>query len=265
MSRQAGKYGRLPMDRSRPRLTLEKYLDPRTPLSRAGLPAVPLTDDVDRASEVASWPMYLNDTLGDCTIAAIGHMYGAWTAYAGAGEALFADSEIQAVYSRVGGYDPSDPSTDNGCVMADVLADQKANGITDTAGKLHKVLGYAAFGNPADATLLGQVLDVFGSVYVGINVQQPMETEFAAGQPWDWTPGSQIVGGHAICLQQRYGNAGVPYEYVTWGALEKATASFQANAAEEAWAVVTADWVQVNGTTVEGLDVSQLLADMADV
>jgi hypothetical protein len=57
----------------------------------------------------------------------------------------------------------------------------------------------------------------------------------------------------------------VPYEYVTWGALEKATANFQANAATEAWAVVTADWVRANGTTVEGLDIQQLLADMADV
>lgn len=263
--RQAGKYGRLPMDRSAPRLTLERYLDPRTALSRAGLPAVPLTADVDRASEVPSWPVYLNDQLGDCTIAAIGHMYGAWSQYGSGSEALFDDATIQEVYSRVGGYDPDDPSTDQGCVMSQVLADQKATGITDTAGKVHKVLGYAAFGNPADATLLGQVLDVFGSVYVGINVQQSMESEFAAGQAWDWTPGDQIVGGHAICLQQRYGDADVPYEYVTWGALEKATANFQANAAEEAWAVVTADWVRANGTTVEGLDLQQLLSDMRDI
>lgn len=260
--RQAGKYGRLPMDRGAPRLTLERYLDPRNVLHRGGLPVVPLTEDVDRASEVASWPMYLNDQLGDCTIAGIGHCYGAWSQYGSGTEALFADSEIQAVYSRVGGYDPNDPSTDQGCVMSQVLADQVSNGITDTSGKLHKVAGYAAFGNPADAELLGQVLDVFGSVYVGINVQQSMEQEFADGQPWDWTPGDQIVGGHAICLQRRLGDAGVPYEYVTWGALEKATAGFQANAVEEAWAVVTEDWVRANGTTVEGLDLQQLLSDM---
>ena len=76
---------------------------------------------------------------------------------------LFADEEIIRVYSAVGGYVPGDPGTDQGCVMADVLAYLKRHGMTDTNGKVHKVLGYAALGNPADETLLGQVLDVFGS------------------------------------------------------------------------------------------------------
>jgi hypothetical protein len=265
MPRQAGKYGRLHPDPARPRLTLEKYLDPRTALSRHGLPPVPLTTDVDRASAVQSWPMYLNDQLGDCTIAAIGHMYGAWTQYASSTEALFTDDEIQAVYSRVGGYVPGDPGTDNGCVMQDVLADQQSSGITDQAGNLHQVAGFAAFGNPADEELLGQVLDVFGTVYVGINVQQVIEQEFADQQPWTWDPTAQVIGGHAICLQRRLGSGDAPLEYVTWGALQPATANFQANAAEEAWAVVTHDWLQANGTTVEGLDLQQLLADMGSV
>src|SRR5690348_342480 len=129
--RQAGKYGRLHPDPARPRLTLEKYLDPRSALSRSGLPPVPRSQDVDRASQVQDWPMYLNDQLGDCTIAAMGHMYGAWTQYASGREALFSDDQIQSVYSRVGGYVPGDPSTDNGCVMQDVLADQQSNGMPD--------------------------------------------------------------------------------------------------------------------------------------
>jgi hypothetical protein len=264
MSRQAGKYGRRPMDRSRPRLTLERYLDPRRRLTPAGLPAVPLTQDVDRASEVGSWPMYLNDQLGDCTIAGVAHMYGAWTQYAGAGagEALFADQQVQTVYSRVGGYVPGDESTDNGCVMQDVLDDQKRRGMIDNAGRTHKIAAYAAFGNVADEELLGQVLDVFGSVYVGINCQASILTEFSQGQPWTWTPGEAVEGGHAICLQRRRGSGDAPLEYVTWGALQPATADFQANAAEEAWAVVTADWLNANGTSVEGLDLQQLLSDM---
>ena len=265
MPRQAGKYGRLHPDPARPRLTLERYLDPRAALSRRGLPPVPLTVDIDRASAVQSWPVYLNDQLGDCTIAAIGHMYGAWTTYAGSAEALFSDTAIQEAYSRVGGYVPGDSSTDQGCVMQDVLADQQANGLDDVSGKVHQVAGYAAFGNPADEVLLGQVLDVFGTVYVGINVQQRQEDEFASQRPWTWQRGGQVIGGHAVCLQRRLGSGSAPLEYVTWGALQPATVSFQAHAAEEAWAVVTRDWLQANGTTVEGLDLQQLLADMADV
>jgi hypothetical protein len=259
---QPGKYGRKSPDPARKRLTLEKYLDPRRKLAQGGLPPVAASADVDRASAVPSWPVYLNDQLGDCTIAGIGHMYGAWTWYASGTEGLFADSQIQAVYSRVGGYVPGDASTDNGCVMQDVLADQVTTGMTDAAGKTHKILAYAGLGNPADEDLLAQVLDVFGSVYVGINVQQQMETEFADGQPWTWQQGAQPVGGHAICLQRRRGGADAPLEYVTWGALQPATAEFQAYAAEEAWAVVTADWVEANGATIEGMDLQQLLADM---
>lgn len=262
MPRPAGKYGRKRPDPARKRLTLEKYLDPRAKLSQGGLPPVPLTADVNWASAVPSWPMYLNDQLGDCTIAAMGHMYGAWTWYAAGAEGLFADPQVQAVYSRVGGYVPGDESTDNGCVMQDVLADQVSDGMTDQNGVTHKVAAYAAFGNPADEDLLGQVLDVFGSVYVGINVQQQMEDEFSDGQPWTWQKGGQEIGGHAICLQRRMGSGRAPLEYVTWGALQPATTGFQAGAAEEAWAVVTADWLEANGTTVGGMDLQQLLADM---
>jgi hypothetical protein len=261
--RRRGLYGRRPFDPERPRLTLERYLDPRRKLTRAGLPPVPAAQDVDRASEVTDWPMYLNDQLGDCTIAGEGHFFGAMTRYASGTEVLFADSEIQAVYSRVGGYVPGDESTDNGCVMADVLADAKENGITDTGGHTHKLVGYAALGNCADEELLSQVLEVFGTVYVGFNVQQANETEFDQGQPWTYTPGATYIGGHCVVMQRRLGGSPqAPYEYVTWGAVQPADQLFQAYQVEEAWAAISRDWVRKNGTTVEGMDVQQLLADM---
>lgn len=261
-----GKYGRISPDPERPKLTLEKYLDPRRDLTRAGLPPVAMTADVDRASKVASWPMYLNDQLGDCTIAGLAHMFGAWTTYNGQapGEALFGDDEIEQVYSRIGGYVPGDEDTDQGCMMSDVLADAKAAGITDVHGKTHKIAGYAAFGDPTNETLLGQVLEVFGSVYVGFNVQASIENEFAEGKPWTYTPGEEFVGGHCVVLQHRApeGSRTGILQYVTWGALQYATESWQAHTVEEAWAPVTQDWLTVNGASVEGLDLTQLLADM---
>ena len=270
--REPGKYGRLPFDPERPHLILEKYLDPRNPLSRAGLPPVPLSQDVDRASEVTDWPMYLNDQLGDCTIAGEGHLFGALSRYGLGTEALFSDATIQATYSRVGGYVPGEPDTDQGCMMIDVLADAKASGITDTAGHVHKVAAYARLGNPADELLLGQVLDVFGSVYVGIRCQDSIQTEFADNEPFTWTPGEPVDGGHCIVLQRRRPigassaarSAGV-LDYVTWGALASATTGFQAHAAEEAWAVVSQDWLKASGVSVSGMNLAQLLSDMADV
>jgi hypothetical protein len=150
--------------------------------------------------------------------------------------------------------------------MSDVLADARRNGITDTKGKVHKLLGFAALGNYADQELLAQVADVFGSVYVGFNVEQSNETQFDEGLAWTYTPGDTIVGGHCVVLQRRFGGKpAAPYEYVSWGALVSATQSFQANLVEEAWAAVSEDWVRACGTTVEGLDLKQLLADMAYV
>jgi len=265
--RVPGKYGRLSPDPGRPRLTLEKYLDPRTPLSAAGLPPVSWTADVDRSSQVQQIPMYLNNELGDCTIAGLAHLFGAVSVYGGRAEALFADAEIERTYSRVGGYVPGNPATDQGCACADVLEDARVNGMTDVNGNVHKVAGHAQLGNPADEELVAQCLDVFGSLYVGFNVQQSIEAEFSAGQVWTYTPGEPYVGGHCVVLQRRYpcGSMHGVLEYWTWGARQRADFGWQANTVEEAHVAITDDWIRANGTTVEGLDLVQLLADMAYV
>jgi hypothetical protein len=228
---------------------------------------VPLTANVDRASKVSSWPMYLNDLLGDCTIAEEAHAFGALSMYGSGTEAVFSDSVITSTYSRVGGYVMGDASTDNGCVMSSVLADARAVGMVDTSGKQHKLVAYAKMGNPADEVLLGQLLDVFGTVDVGFNVQASIETEFSNGGVWTYTPGEPFIGGHCVALQHR-ASAGSQHgilQYITWGATQWADFGWQANCVEEAWAVISIDWVQANGTTVEGLDIQQLLADMPDV
>jgi hypothetical protein len=68
------------------------------------------------------WTMMLNDSLGDCTIAAAAHMIEYWTAdtYGGTGHVVN-DKEILTAYSAVSGYDPSTGQNDNGAVELDVL------------------------------------------------------------------------------------------------------------------------------------------------
>jgi len=266
MPREAGKFGRLPFDPERRHLVLERYLDPRAKLAIAAMPAVAPGTDVDRASAVASWPVYLNNAIGDCTIAAAGHTFAAMCVYAGLPEPVFADATIQQVYSAISGYIPGDPATDSGCVMSDVLSYLKTSGMTDTAGKVHKVAGSARLGNPADLDLLGQVLDVTGTVYTGFNVQQHNVQQFSDHQPWTWQAGDQAVGGHCVDLQRRFAvTAAAPLEYVTWGALQPADLTFQAHLVEEAWFVASEDFIRVNGTSIEGMDLQQLLADAQDV
>lgn len=245
----AFKHGRLPRDTSRHALRLEDYV------AASGLPTAPL--EVDRASKVASWPVYGNDTIGDCTCAAAGHMIQAWTAYAGT-EVTLPQSDIITAYSAVSGYDPSTGANDNGAQLQDVCKYWQQTGVGG-----HKIAGYAALGDPTDLDLLRGVLSVFGAVYVGINCPESAQTQF--GQVWEWEPSSPIDGGHAICLQQTVTDETGIMHFVTWGALQKATTAFVEHYVEEAWAVVSQDWVRANGTTIEGLDLAQLLADMKDV
>src|ERR1700740_2903465 len=107
-------YGRKPPNYKHPRAWLEDYY------SVSELPAFsPL---VDYCSKVYTWPMYLNDQLGDCTCAGVCHCVNAWTKYVTGVEEVLPNSVPLAVYEAVGKYVPGDPSTDNGCVMSDILA-----------------------------------------------------------------------------------------------------------------------------------------------
>jgi len=257
-ARIPGKRGRLPRDITRFAPRLEHYVT--GPLRVAGLP--PASGVIDRCTNVGDWQMALNDQIGDCTIAGACHMFAAMSVYGGHPEPLFSDAEIVTAYSAVSGYVPGNPITDNGADMQSVLDYLKSTGMTDEAGQTHKVAGYAAFGDPADEVLLAQVLDVFGSVYVGVSLPASAEQEFASGQPWDYQPTSPEAGGHCIVLQKRaVGQAGV-LEYVTWGAVQRTTRGFQRHYAEEAYAVVTEDWLQANGDSVSGLNLQQLLSDL---
>src|SRR5271154_4652808 len=88
--------------------------------------------------KIGTYPMMLNDTLGDCTCADAGHRVMLWTAHGGE-MVTPADADILAAYEAVGGYVPGDPSTDNGCAMTDVFEYCESTGI---AG--HKINGWVA-------------------------------------------------------------------------------------------------------------------------
>src|SRR5580698_6904804 len=73
---RAVRLGKLPVEKDPRNLPLARYLD-----DEVALPQVPA--NVDWSRKVAAWPMYANDTLGDCTCAAVGHMEEAWSANVG--------------------------------------------------------------------------------------------------------------------------------------------------------------------------------------
>lgn len=267
-ARQHGKGGRIPRNPERPVPILEQYIVPRSDLAVASsLTRIPLSAEVDRSSKVPSWPMYANDSLGDCTCAAAGHMVTAWSAFGSGAAVSFTDTVIIGLYSKAGGYVPGDPSTDNGADMQTVLEVLRQDGIADTSGKVHKVAAYAMFGNSANEVLRGSVLETFGTVYDGFNCPESALTEFDNGQVWTYEPASPNDGGHAVCMQHRYpaGSEQGISEWVTWGALQRGTFGFIAQYFDESYCVVSQDYVDAAGVSPDGYDLEQLLADMASV
>jgi hypothetical protein len=76
---------------------------------------------VDYTHGITDWGMMLNDRLGCCTIAAVGHAVQTWTANALGRELTVPDSAILNYYQQWDGYNPAAPATDQGGVELDVL------------------------------------------------------------------------------------------------------------------------------------------------
>jgi hypothetical protein len=246
----------------------------KPPLSRVEAPRVAIDDYVDfgyRATlpkptagvnyTVPSWPMYLNDQLGDCTAAAKGHAVQAITRYGRNNEVTVSDNQVEKWYERDGGYVPGDPSTDNGAVIQTVLANWQAD-----PTEVCPITEYAELKDFYHIANVKEALYLFGTVYLGINCPQSAMDQFNYGQPWTYVPGSPIDGGHAIVLQE----VAVPgaldmMHVVTWGQLQKANIEFFHHYVEEAWVVLSPDWFSTSGVDVDGFDLAALQADFTQM
>lgn len=242
--------------------------DPRTlklAAYTAALPPPPPSCDL--TGKITSLGMMLNDTLGDCTCAAIGHMIQAWTAEAG-GQVILPDSAILSAYETFCGYDPANPATDQGGVELDCLNSWRQTGV---AG--HKISAYAALqrkpggliGKIAGSSWRHGVMNAvyyFGGAYIGValpNTAQDQPSWQLVSKTGDGEPGSW--GGHAIPIVA-YDAEGVTV--ITWGALLKASWDFIDAYCDEAYAALAPEIVGA-GRSPEGFDITQLEADLNSV
>lgn len=230
---------------ARPQLRLRDYLT-------GALPTPPPT--VDWLSGVQSWPMYLNDQIGDCTCAAMGHLIQEFTTAAQGATVTVADQDVLAAYEAAGGYNPADPSTDQGAYIQDALGYWLKNGI---AG--HTILAYASV-DVGNLTEVRQAIDLFGAVNVGLAFPGSAMDQFNAGRPWDVVVGAQVEGGHCVPVGA-YGTDG--FTCVTWGTPQAMSTRFWQTYVDEAWVVITADWVNAQGLDPQGLNLYQLGQDYA--
>src|SRR6266481_1900689 len=243
--------------------------DPRTLLLAAyvtpALPTPPASFDLT-AKVGPSWGMMDNDQIGDCTCAAAGHLIMEWTANAGKKMATPSDKQIVAAYSTITGYNPTTGANDNGAQELDVLNYWRQQGI---AG--HKIQAYIAL-EPANHTHVMDAVWIFGGCYIGVALPKSAQAQTSNKQMWsvpasgtsgDGAPGSW--GGHAVPV--------VAYDsrsltVVTWGALQTMTWGFWAAYCDEAYAILSSDYLSKKGgqpVAPSGFNLQQLQEDLADL
>lgn len=243
-------------------LQLSKYLFQQGTDRQGSL--APAPPAVDWTAKIISWPMMANDTLGDCTCAAAGHMIECWTA--NIGDAFTpTNAQVIAAYSATGDYVPGDPATDNGAVELDVLNYWRQQGI---AG--HKIDAYAALDLHNDSQnqeCAKQAISLFGGVYIGLALPLSAQQQTVWDIPSLWSrlrgqsaPGSW--GGHAVPVLA-YDSDGLTC--ITWGAKKRMTWDFFARYCDEAYAPLSRDWVNAQGTDPSGIDFAALSADLAAI
>jgi hypothetical protein len=225
-------------------LMLARYFTP-------SLPPPPPAKDWTKG--VTSWGTMLNDTLGDCTIAGVGHAIQVFTANTGT-MVTVSDSTIESYYEKWDGYVPGKPSTDTGGVELDVLNDWRQHGFAGNA--------LLAFADPKPANLneVRQSIALFGGVYIGLSLPLTAQTQ----DVWDVVPhgGAKAKpnswGGHCVFVP-KYDEKG--FTCITWGQLKTMTIAFWNKYCDEAHTLLAQDWLAAKGAP-SGFNQTQLEADL---
>lgn len=244
--------GKGPVRHDERTLMLANYLD------TAALPAPPRSRDW--LSCCHSWPMYGNDRIGDCVPAGAAHLIQAWTgADGGPGTPVVTDEQVIAAYSAIAGYDPATGANDDGCVMLDALNFWRREGIGG-----HRITAFVKL-NHHDRGQVKQAVDIFGGVYVGAALPLAARAQIRGGvwrsssaanaEPGSW-------GGHCIHVG-RY--TGQRLTCTTWGRTLDMTWPWWETYVDEAYAIVSTEWLGPDNRTPEGLNLDALLGDLRQI
>ncbi|MBS2021467.1 MAG: hypothetical protein JST92_03600 [Deltaproteobacteria bacterium] len=216
----------------------------------------PPPESVDWSKKAKAWPGYWNDTLADCTVAAAAHQIEAWTSQSGKAVTLD-DKPVLKAYEDVSGWNPkTGKNADAGAVVLDVLKYWRRTGIGG-----HKIVGFTAI-EPGNHAHVKQSVALFGGCYLGLLLPasakgQKMWTLTPGGKHGPGAPGSW--GGHAVNV---VGYDREALTVVSWGALLRMTWTFWDAYCDEAYALVSRDFIGKGTKAPSGLDLKQMINDL---
>lgn len=235
--------------------------DMRVALLKDRMPVPLIPDTAAWHQAVRQYPMLHNDQCGDCTCAAVYHMMQTWEANSGGSSWLPTDQQALALYSIVGGW----PAMDNGALESEVLGWWVEHGMPFDPAKAAVQMAYCRLG-PHDLDWLRYAIATFGGAYVGLALPRTAQAQCDVGGAWDVvsTASQRMIaagswGGHAVNLTG-YDKSG--FWCVTWGELQYITDAFMAAYCDEAYALISSDWLNARNVTPTGLDMGALMRDM---
>lgn len=211
-----------------------------TQFLKATAELAPAPESNDYAAQVPggfAGAMFGNDRYGDCVFASSGHRTMVQSALSGK-FIMPTTAQCLKAYSAVTGFNPNDPSTDQGAVEVDAANWERRHSLAGA-----KIFAFARV-NPKDHALLRQCAYYFGVVWFGLAL--PISAQKQVGAVWDVTdpnltgdaePGSW--GGHAV--------SGPKYDpdsigIITWAAEQQMTNAFVDAYADEAWVILPTEW-----------------------
>jgi hypothetical protein len=249
------KYGRRP-PKNAPALRFASFL-------RSAVPSYPAAEDY--LAKLTGWQLLGNDVAGDCNAVTWANMRRLVTATLTT-EYYPTQAQVWKFYQTQNpGFDPAGTQSTNGPGSKDDQGMDIQTGLE----YLHATGGpdgvqAVAFAK-VDHTDMAQVkaaLSIFGGLWLGIQVLDANQQQFAEGKTWTDVPGSAIDGGHAILG----GGYQPDVRFITWAKETQFGPSFwNGNVrgtplVEEAWLAI---WPEHLGTKAfeEGVDQAALAAD----
>ncbi len=246
---------------------LHRTYDPRVPhlsalIAGQTLPPPPASCDWTQKMP-ANLGMMLNDTLGDCTCAAVYHAIQVWSFNAESSMDTEPDNDVERLYVLACGYNPRKGGEGPGGNEQHVLAYWVNSGApTGPKGQARNKLAAFVEVDPRNLDDVKSTIYDCGVAYIGFNV--PAFLMPPGAQPpavWDVDPAgdNSSVGGHAVVLAGYDANGA---RVISWGQYYTMTWAFFSQFVDEVYALADTDWIEAKNTTPGGLTLDQLEAQM---
>jgi hypothetical protein len=162
------------------------------------------------------WGELGNNKAGCCVVSGAGHEHMLWTRASRRKMAPFSEVMTLADYKEVTNWDGvTDSASDTGLDMQQYASHRRRVGVRDANGEYHKIHAYAAVSNIENTIKAGWA---FGAVGMGVRFPASAGAQFDRQQVWEYTQGSDVLGGHYIPLVG-VNSRGLPV-CVTWGRLQ---------------------------------------------